>query len=318
MDMGRLFLVTPAAANARNGNRHTAARWGAMLRAAGFRVRIAQEWSGEPCDALIALHARRSHSSIVSFKDTEKPLIVVLTGTDLYRDLPDSSEARDSLELAERVIVLQDAALRELEPHVRRKAAVVYQSSDCALKHAPPRNAFRISVVGHLRAEKDPFRSVAALALLPAENKMEIVHIGGALDPDLGQEAKAWMAREPRYRWLGSLSHGRALRWIASSHLVVHSSVMEGGANVIVEAARIRTPVLASRVSGNVGMLGSTYPGFYPVFDEVSLSKLISRAAHRPEYYRTLRKALDQRRPLFASSAERRALVNVVRSAFKP
>src|SRR5256885_9312366 len=105
-----------------------------------------------------------------------------------------------------------------------------------------------------------------AVSFLKSKN-LEVLHIGGALDPALGQEAQAWMAREPRYRWLGSLPHARALGWIARSHLVVHSSVMEGGANVIVEAARIGTPILASRVPGNVGMLGARYPGYFPLFD---------------------------------------------------
>src|SRR5205085_1869024 len=85
------------------------------------------ERQGEACDALIALHARRSHESIVRYASTKKPLIVTLTGTDLYRDLPDSAEARESLELAERLIVLQDAALAELAPALRRKTRVVYQ-----------------------------------------------------------------------------------------------------------------------------------------------------------------------------------------------
>jgi len=303
----RLFITTPAGAGARNGNRHTATRWATLLRGAGYRAEVALAWQGEPCDALIALHARRSHDSIVPFKDTRKPLVVVLTGTDLYRDLPDSAQARQSLELADRVIVLQEAALRELAPAVRRKARVVYQSSDCALRAQPPKDVFRIAVVGHLRDEKDPFRTVAALAFLK-NLPVEVVHIGGALDPALGEEAKAWMAREPRYRWLGSLPHGRALRWIAASHLLVHSSVMEGGANVIVEAARIGTPVLASRVSGNVGMLGTRYPGFYPLHDEKALARLIHRSSTEKSFYKALQGALRLRRPFFAPAAERRAL----------
>src|SRR6266436_6026674 len=111
VSMARLFIVTPAGAGLRNGNRHTALRWATLLRESGHRVRVDVAWNGEPCDALIALHARRSHESIIRFSKTSKPLVVTLTGTDLYRDLPESAEARDSLEAAHRVIVLQDAAL---------------------------------------------------------------------------------------------------------------------------------------------------------------------------------------------------------------
>src|SRR3954466_14764814 len=123
VSMARLFIVTPAAAGTRTGNRHTALRWAALLRAGKHRVPVGVAWNGEACDAFIALHARRSHESIVRFKATGKPLIVVLTGTDLYRDLPDSLEAKTSLALADRIIVLQEAALDEIAAF-KKKARV--------------------------------------------------------------------------------------------------------------------------------------------------------------------------------------------------
>jgi putative glycosyltransferase (TIGR04348 family) len=310
--MARLFIVTPAGAGLRNGNRHTALRWAALLRASGHRVRVEVAWNGEPCDALIALHARRSADSIARYAGTKKPLVVTLTGTDLYRDLPDSAEARTSLELADRLIVLQDAALTELDASVRHKARVVYQSADPRLPHRPPKAPFRIAVIAHLRAEKDPLRAVAALAHIPDE-KMELVQIGDTLDPWFGKEAQAWAAREPRYRLLGSLPHRRALAWMAKSHVLVVSSVMEGGANVIAEAARIGTPVIASRVSGNIGMLGADYPGYYPVADDAALSGLLAQAAHDRRFHQRLKSALRSRRKLFAPAAERASLVRVVR-----
>ena len=126
------------------------------------------------------------------------------------------------------------------------------------------------------------------------------------------------MRREPRYRWLGSLPHARTLGWLARSHLLVHSSVMEGGANVIVEAARIGTPVLASRVSGNVGMLGPRYPGYYPLYDHAALAQLIERAMKEKSFYENLLSSMRKRRPLFAPAEERRALLGVVREALRP
>ncbi len=97
--MARICIVTPARPGARNGNRHTAQRWAGFLRALGHRVKVMIEWDGRPCDLLLALHARRSHPSIVEYRKRfpGKPLVAVLTGTDLYRDLPRSREARASL-----------------------------------------------------------------------------------------------------------------------------------------------------------------------------------------------------------------------------
>ena len=316
--MARLFIVTPAGAGLRNGNRHTALRWATLLRAGGHKVRVAVHWASEPCDALVALHARRSYDSIARYRKERgaAPLVVTLTGTDLYRDLPDSAEARESLELADRLIVLQAAALDELAPPLRAKARVVYQSASPRVAQRAPRKPFRLAVVGHLRAEKDPMRAAAALARLPGE-RIELVQIGEALDDAFAREAKDWAEREPRYRWLGGLPHERTLAWIAKSHVLVVSSVMEGGANVIAEAARIGTPVIASRMPGNIGMLGERYPGYYPVADDAALAKLISRARNDAKFYRQLQSATRARRKLFAPAAERAALLRVVREALQ-
>lgn len=315
--MARVFIVTPAGAGMRNGNRHTALRWATLLRQKGHRVRVALEWQGEPCEALIALHARRSHASVVNFRKTEKPLVVVLTGTDLYKDLPaGSAEARESLELADRLIVLQDAALAELPPPARRKARVVYQSADPGVRHAPPRDVFRVAVVGHLRGEKDPFRAAAALESMK-EAEIEVVQIGAALEDAFRVEAEKRMSEEPRYRWLGGLTHGRALGWIARSHLLVVSSLMEGGANVVAEAARIGTPVLASRMSGNIGMLGRGYAGYFPVGDEAALARLMARGMREKTFYAKLKTQLKARRALFAPAAERAALSRVLHEVLR-
>jgi len=312
--MARIAIVTPARAGSRTGNRHTAARWAGMLRAAGHRVAVLTQWRGERCDLLVALHARRSFPSVERYRAAHPaaPLAIVLTGTDLYRDLPASAEARRSLALGDRLIVLQDEALRRLAPGLRRKAAVVYQSADPAVRHAPPERGFRIAVLGNLREEKDPFRAAAALAHLPADAGVEVLQLGAALSPEMAREARRRMAREPRYRWLGSAPHARALSLLASSHVLVVSSRMEGGANVIAEAARIGMPVLASRVPGNVGMLGRDYPGYFPLGDERALARCIARARGEAGFYVQLRRALQARRRLFAPAAERAALLRAL------
>ena len=306
--------MTPAGPGMRNGNRHTALRWAAFLRAAGHAVEVSVQWPPErAADAMLALHARRSHASIKAFP-AERPLVVALTGTDLYRDIHESAEARESLELAHRLIVLQPMAVRELAPRLRRKVRVVVQSSATTLRHAPVRRRFRVCVIGHLRAEKDPLRTLAALQFL-SEKDLEVVHLGAALDPGLEDEARAGMAREPRYRWLGSVPHARALRWLASSHAMVISSRMEGGANVVCEALRIGVPVLASRIPGNIGLLGAGYGGYFPLGDERALARLIRRAAADRRFYSRLKNQVKKRRELVAPRAEARALLSALSAA---
>jgi putative glycosyltransferase (TIGR04348 family) len=304
----RIALVTPAGPGTRNGNRHTALRWAAFLRGAGHKVEVAVQWTPDiPADAMLALHARRSHASIKSFP-ADKPLVVALTGTDVYRDIHTSAEARESLELAHRLIVLQPKAAEELPKGLRAKVSVVVQSSSTKLRHRPVSGKVRVCVIGHLRPEKDPMRTLAALPHVSNEN-LEIIHLGAPLDPDLAAQATSGMQREPRYRWLGSVPHARALKWLASSHVMVISSRMEGGANVVCEALRIGVPVLASHIPGNIGLLGSSYAGYFPLEDEKALARLIARSASDGRFYRRLKIQTAELRPMVSPRAEARALL---------
>jgi len=306
----KIAITVPASAVPRSGNQHTAARWASFLRELGHRVRVVTEWRRGNDDLLLALHARKSFSSILRFSDLRPaaPVIVALTGTDLYRDIRTSAEARQSLGLASRLVVLQEEGLRELSAFLRGKTRVVYQSSDVTLRHAPDKSRFRVAVIGHLRSEKDPFRAVMALRRIARGTPVEVLQIGAALDAEMRTRVRAWQKLEPRYRWLGSVPHRTAMHRLASSHVLVVSSVMEGGANVICEAARIGVPVLASRIPGNIGMLGRGYPGYFPLFDDKALARLIERCRTDASFYRNLRSALSRRRKMFTPAAERAAL----------
>ena len=305
----------PSGTAERTGNHHTAQRWAGFLRSSGHRVTIEEEWGGAGVDALIALHARKSAHSVERFhrEYAERPLIVALTGTDLYRDIETSAEARRALNVATRLVVLQPQGRTRLAPSLRSKTRVIFQSSDTRLTHRPSKKRFRIVVVGNLRDEKDPFRAATALARLPSHPGIEVVQIGASLAPEMKRAARRFERHDPRYAWIGSQPHGEALRRMAASHLLVVSSVMEGGANVICEASRIGVPVLASRVSGNIGMLGAGYAGYFPLFDDRELARLIERASGDKAFYAKLKQAVSVRRALFAPSAEKGGLQRLLR-----
>jgi putative glycosyltransferase (TIGR04348 family) len=277
-----------------------------------YAVSVVERWDGstEAPDAMLALHARRSASSISHYHRQRQRggLLLALTGTDVYRDIRISGEAQESLERADRLIVLQSKAIEELAPHLRGKARVVVQSSATALRHHASKGPFRLCVIGHLREEKDPLRTLAALRFLP-DAEIEVVQIGALLDPALRPETQ-----DKRYRWLGGVPHGRALKLLASSHAMIISSLMEGGANVVCEAIRIGVPILASHMSGNIGLLGENYAGYFPVGDARALARLIAVVAKDKKLYSTMKKQLAKLRPMVAPSAEARALIAAIRA----
>ena len=314
----KIVIVTPAAAGSRHGNRNTAARWASLLRKLGHRVAIRVSWDGTAADAMIALHARRSHDSLMRFRQAcpERPLVLALTGTDLYRDIRFDASARESMRVADRMIVLQDMGLNALSPLLRRKTRVIYQSVQSIRRPPPLKSCFEVVVSGHLREEKDPFRAAAALQHLPVASRIRVVHMGGAMSEDMAREARQWMARQPSYRWLGELERWQALRRLARSRLMVISSRMEGGANVVSEALAAGVPVIASRISGNIGMLGGHYLGYYPVEDEKGLARLLWRAESDPAFYRRLKRQCAARRYLVSPQLEMRNLKKLLAELF--
>ena len=317
-----IVIISPYLAKANNGNWFTASRWARFLRKQ-YRVTLALEWDGTRCDAMIALHARRSAVSIKAFATAQaaSPLIVVLTGTDLYRDIHSDASAQHSLQLATHLVVLQAEGLKELTVSMRNKASVIYQSAPSlkpvSQKVKAKARYFDVTMIGHLRDEKDPVTFMHAAAQIESP-RVRLFHIGGALDPLLGAQAEATQNSHANYRWLGQLPHTETRQRLKRSHLMVIASVMEGGAHVIIEAVTSGVPVLASDISGNRGMLGADYAGYFPLGDSAELARLIDKAASDEAFYRLLQSQCIARAPLFAPAQESTALLQLADNCIQP
>lgn len=267
---------------------------------------------------MIALHARRSADAIARFAETQpgSPLVVVLTGTDLYRDIRTDESARRSLDLATHLVVLQDEGRVELASQHRAKCRVIYQSAPALKSGTPNRRTFDVVLVGHMRAEKDPLTPMRALELLPDDSRVRLIHIGEALQSEYLEAAQALQARSwpatARYLWLAGLPHGTTRQRIRRARAMVISSVMEGGANVIIEAVTAGVPVLASRIAGNIGMLGRDYDGYFPPGDSQQLAGLFERVSRDPAFLARLQMQCARRGPLFAPSREQAEVIRLV------
>jgi putative glycosyltransferase (TIGR04348 family) len=302
-----VVIVSPANARANNGNWHTAARWARFL-SRNYAVKIVERWSRRDAlpDVLLALHARRSAQSILDYrsKRSHGGVLLALTGTDVYRDIHEDSVAQHSLQIADRMIVLQPAALDELTHAQRKRTDVVYQSANFLKPAAKPTRSFDIVQVGHLRHEKDPFTPISALRNLPEHSTIRLLQVGNVLDQHHADALRVVRRHEPRLKWLGALDHAATRQRIKRAHLLILASKMEGGANVIVEAITSGVPVLASHISGNRGMLGDDYPGYFPFGDAQACAALMLRAETDEAFYKRLMRACGKRAQKFAPHRE--------------
>jgi putative glycosyltransferase (TIGR04348 family) len=292
----------------------TALRWQGFLEELGYSVEVTESWSGGDASLLIALHAYRSHQSIVAFKKQypSRPIFLILTGTDIYRDIANHSEVILSMEMAEQLIVLQSSAVNSVPAHLQHKVQVIYQSVEIDVKDSAAKDDFLVSVIGHLREEKDPFCVVRSLPLLPADSKITVKHLGQAMNPQIKDQATHFNTTIDRYEWLGEVSHADALKVLSNSCLMVISSRMEGGAHVVSEAIALGIPVIASDIPGNRGLLGEDYPAYYPVADEKALATLLYRAENTPVFYAILQKHIDLRKELITPAREKQSIHELV------
>jgi putative glycosyltransferase (TIGR04348 family) len=305
-------LVTPAPPGSTAGNWVTAERWARLLAELGHRVSVSEDWRGQDCDVLVALHARKSAAAARRYREQHPAgkLIVALTGTDVYQDLETSAEAVATIAAADRLVALQPLASTQLATEQRQKVRVLFQSAE------PPSpldttdtdflaGRFGAGVLAHLRAVKDPLGAARASRHVPARSRLLVAHAGRALDPELGAAAGVEMAVNPRYRWLGELARPRAFGLLACCRLLVVSSRLEGGANVISEALALGIPILTSRIPGSLGILGTDYPGSYPVGDDSALAGLLWRCESDEPFLEELRARCRALRPLVDPQRER-------------
>jgi len=278
-------------------------------------VEVVTSPAATPPDLLIALHGVKSHAAMADYRRRrpDGKLVLVLTGTDLY-PRPDPT-CLESIGMADRIVVLHPGAVGELPPEARERARVIVQGARRRVGSADlsvDGEGFQVAVVGHLREVKDPLLAAAAARLVPASSALVVVHAGGILEPAFEQLVRREQEENARYRWVGELGPDETAGLLAASRLMVLSSRMEGGARVIGEAVAHDTPVLSTRIAAAESLLGSDYPGLFPVADAGALAELLERCEGEPGFLDGLRRWCRRRADQFDPARERDALASLV------
>jgi len=317
----KIILITPALPSSRSGNRVTATRWKTMLTELGHKITVKASSDdisqiSKKHDAMIALHAWRSAASIDYFKQQFplKPLIVALTGTDLYKFINSHPKPTlRSIKQADALIALHDLAYLALPKSAQKKVHVIHQSADIIKRKANKnKRNFDVCVIGHLREEKDPLRAAYAVRKLPDDSRIRVIHFGKAHTPIWAERAKKEMQNNLRYTWHGEVPHWKINQLYANADIMVLSSKMEGGANVVSEACAAGLPIVASDIDGSIGLLGKTYPGYYPYGNTKSLRELLIKTEIDHIYLTKLTKACQAKASLFRYKNEKNSLKIVI------
>lgn len=310
-----ILLVSPAAADGVTGNAVTAHRWTEVLRGLGQDVVPEHGYVRGDYTALVALHARKSADAILRFhaEHPHAPIVIALTGTDLFPDLRTAGVDPAVLALADRLVVLQSRGLDQLAPAVRERTRVIVQSVP-PIKRTPPRDdVFEVVFIANLRPVKDPLLLADAVRRLPPASRITVTHIGGVHDETLRPAMAAALAGNARYDWVGPRARPEALAAMARGRVLVLTSRHEGGANVISEALAAQLPVISSAIPGSVGLLGEDYPGYFPVGDAEALANSLDAAEHDHRgYYRALRDHCGALRGMVDPARERIAWADLL------
>ena len=313
-----ITLITPAGHLAKNGNRTTALRWAKILTMLDHQVQVETAWDGRPADLMVAIHAWRSAESARLFQKEfpDSPLIILLSGTDIYKFQHTHPKVTlYSMKIANALACLHDEVYNSIPSQYRHKLHTIHQSAlPLAGARRPSKRNFDICVVGNLREEKDPLRAAYAVRNLNNTSRLRVIHLGKAHTPDWAARATTEMARNNRYRWRGEVKAWEVRREFAKTRLMVLSSIMEGGANVISEAIAAGVPIIASKIEGSVGLLGSDYAGYFEAGSTEDLRRTLIRVENDPDFLAHLSYQCKARRHLFTIEREKEDWSSLLRA----
>ncbi len=316
---GEIDIASPYPLSRNGGNGRTVERYERFLQEAGYSVQVLLPGEEPLGDILIALHAGRSLEAVREYRLREAVggCAVVLTGTDLYQDLPRGERGvLESLEKADLLVGLHRGVAADLPEEFRSKLRVIVQSAVAPPEKTRPVGAgledLVVLVPSHLREVKDPLLPARAVRGLPAESRIQVFLMGDALEENWGELALKEERYNPRFHWLRGRSHAEALSLIAGSDVVVIPSRSEGAANVLSEAIACGVPVLGSQIPGNVGILGDEPGPYFSVGDAEEMAIQLLHFERDERFRERLRDRVSALQETVSPGREKEALVSLV------
>lgn len=289
----KVAMITPYYQQQTRGNAVTVRRIERNLAAAGCDVRVfsMEEWrmgglrqrvAEFSPDCIHAFHAL--HGGIPAREMAEElgvPYVVTLTGTDLYsaEDVNTGSTMLRVLSDAASLVVFHESLRQRILRILSQPAppvTVIPQGVDLP-GSVPPEveGDFVFLLPAGLRTVKNVLFPLRPLQSLYDRYHGIRFHIAGPmLDNDYGAQVLQTLGEYPFARWLGEITFDEMPAFYGRSHVVLNSSVSEGGmSNSLLEAMALGRPVLASDIEGNRSLVHDGDNGLLYGSEEEFLSK---------------------------------------------
>jgi len=285
-------IFSPTRDDVVTGNYVTAKRYAYHLQNLGHRVFAFNELEGivnvEGVRCAFVLHAEKGSHVIKELAATNIPVVLVLTGTDLYRDIISTKKSKKerclrSIQLASAIIVLHENAVSDLLKVVsfpKERIFVVLQSVVGFQKRSSffkKKDQYKILLLSNIRKEKGIIIAISGFLEfqknIDARTKFTLDHIGGVLDQGYFKKITNLLEGVKSVSFLGSFEKEKLQTNLASYDLLLHSSFIEGGSLVIQEAQNAGLPIIASDISCHTSLLGHDYVGLHSVGSVKDVSK---------------------------------------------
>ncbi len=326
-------IFSPSGDNVVTGNYVTAKRYAYHLQNLGHRVFICNGFEGkvnvEGLRCAFVLHAEKGFHVIKELAAKNVPVVLVLTGTDLYRDIISTKNSKKehclkSIQLASAIVVLHENAVSDLLKVVsfpRERIFVVLQSVVDFKKRSfffKKKNHYKILLLSNIRKEKGIIIAISGFLEFQKNNdaryKFTLDHIGGVLDQGYFKKIINLLEGVKNVSFLGSIEKEKLQMILAGYDLLLHSSLIEGGSLVIQEAQNAGLPIIASDISCHTALLGSEYVGLHSAgsskdvseklqtffFDELCRNEMEKQLSSCPAARSTIRREQEELRKVLS------------------
>lgn len=224
-------------------------------------------------DIVHAFHAARCGGLAAELAaENNTRYLITMTGTDMYGSTGNGASCcRLTVANGAAALVFFTATMKEsflrAHPELTMATAVIPQGvvvPDTVAAEPPENQGFYFLLPAGIRAVKNLLLPLTPLAKLQRRYPhTRLLLAGGIIEPEYAARLLAAVKEHPFACWLGEVPFDRMAQLYCSAHVVMNSSLSEGGmANSLLEGMAFGRALLATDIEGNRSLVSDGETGF--------------------------------------------------------